>query len=283
MQKFAVLSPIEDDTYNNPLDIVGYCKYEFTTPHYIVLDFWKDDGSCDVIIYSAHHKFECALSKYKNRLAVVSYIPNNPSYEWLQFYANIYDSTIVACDSFVYAQGNEQGLFKNKIWINLDGAIIPDQLLIKKEQQGATVGIIGEEREIIALTNYINSEENRAKDVGFEVVVDLNKANYIVSLTDLGFSLTNVFTRIKPFVQIPYNDKTAHFLDSRYTHNHKIKQLAAIVGGGGSKVLKEVLDVFFEEFLTLSVHNVTSDNPAVPYISNISIFDRIFHELNRSK
>lgn len=283
MQKYALFT--QPDI--NVLDILSYVRSSFSTPYYVLEDYRKTDfkdNEIDIVIYSALYAPDTTC---KNKVAVVSYLPCYGTSDWLKVFVNTYNSTIVACDSFIYNAGVEKGLFKDKLWINLDGAIIPDKLLTidKNNVDCAYIGFIGNERVVTSFSNYVNSEDSWITlNTGIKATQNLQDATYIISLDDLGFSLTNLLTRTKRFIQVPFNEKTAYWLDSRYTHVYKrLNEYSTIVGGGGSKLLKDTMDVFFEEYIALALHNNTSDNPAINFTSNVSIFDRIFHELNRSK
>lgn len=176
-------------------------------------------------------------------------------------------------------------MFVNKRWVNLDGAIIPPGYLNAPMLEPNSIAFIGDERAIIACSNYITKQESwLSKGLDITVTDNLYKASYVIALNELGYAYANVLTRIKNFVWVLINSSSI-YLDSRYTHSYakRINEYSKVVGGAGGKMLTDTLDIFFEEFITLAIHNNSSKNPAEPFKSNVTIFDRIFHELNRSK
>ena len=288
MQNYDVIFP----TQVNAKDILCYLRGQtVTTPYYIVHTIADANvvPEVDVLIYSAHQTEQHVKNApIKNKLAVISYVPKQYSEEWLPFYTAIYYAGIIACDSLVYNElkTSQEAMLAKKVWVNLDGAVISNDLGLYHPDvvEPATIHFIGSDRVVAACTAFANSEDGYLHTIaGVKPIDDPIRAQYVISFDTLGYSISNALTRAKQFVWIPSSSSSV-FLDTRYTHPYagRITNFASVVGGASGKMFKDAFEELIEEFITLALHINTTENPPVAFDSNVTIFDRIFHELNRS-
>lgn len=245
-----------------------------------LLDPKKTESKYDFVIASAHDPNAFSYKKNGRLIVVVSHVPEimNQDEAWASFYINVCMADLIACDSFTREAMKKLSIPPQKRYIILDGCT------------PATI-----KPSILSLTqkiNLVSLDENKDFWRKFSSYVMSRESNFTIGAAISRNSVGIAFRPISPTLSInmvhklyhimaPYHESSI-YLDTRCNHHlySKFERLINMGGEAPSKPFKDAFEVLLEDLNALINHSV--NHPLLKFTSNVTVFDRIFHEINKT-
>lgn len=269
MMKFlAQLQPGKIDILNDRID---------TDPNRLyLLDHKKLEKKYDFIIASAHDPNAFSYKKENKLIVVISHIPDMKSDAWPGFYVNLCMCDAIACDSFVRAELSKMTYPDKRVFL-LDGCtplhIVPPTL--NMTQKINIVSLDTKSDFWVKFSRFILQSEK------FTVSNTIGANSVGIAFHPMGGALATNMSHKLFHIMVQHSDASI-YLDSRSNH-YLGSRLANLVNMGGeapNKPFKDAFELLLEDLLTLLEHS--AKKPIVKFASSHNVFDRIFHEINKT-
>lgn len=275
MQKFLIYpQPGKVDILND--DISAFRPYS----DFYVLDKTPVEKQYDFILASAHDKKAFSYKGKAKLILVVSYVPHVESKEWPGFYVNVCMADCLAMDRFVHDLFSTITLPEKRI-IYLDACSPANQLTkvpltLAKDKISLVNLDVGHDNIWNLFSEYVI--QNHMSD--FIIEKRITKDSVGVSFNGIGGALATNLSYAMRFVSTPYSPHS--LLDTRCfnTVKSKMGNLINMEGAAKTQVAREIFKDFVETLQTLLEH--AEKKPLLRFSSNLTVFDRIFFELNRA-
>lgn len=278
MQRYLTfLQPGKIDLLN---DSIKEAVKEASEKGYLI-DSSIKEKSYDFVIASAHDE-TTLFQKAKGKLIVViSYIPHIDSKEWPSFYVNICMADVIAGDSYV-KKALSSITYPEKRFINLDGCT-PSKL---KSIEVSDIPIklpllsLDANKDIWSkFTEHLIKYHNKK----YQIVLDMPKHAIGIAFYPMGNVLATFMSHKLRHIMVEYNEFSSVYLDARCNHriSKAIGSLIHVQGGGTAQKIRETFDVFLDELSVLLDHS--KKHELFKFTSNVTIYNRIFNEINRSE
>lgn len=270
VQKYLVY--LQKDKIDILNDRIDEKKERFYT-----IDTRKIEKQYDFIIASAHDPNAFSYKKTGKLVIVVSHIPDMQDESWASFYVNLCMSDAIACDSFIKTELSKV-TYPDKRIILLDGCV-PETLKAPIINLNEKIGIVSLDanQDFWRKFSRFVAESDR-----FHIATSIGRNCVGIAFRPMSSVLAINMTHKLYHIQSAYDTLSSIYLDSRCNH-HLFKRLGHLVNMGGeapNKPFREAFELLLEDLDAILGH--TARSPIFKFTSNVTIYDRIFHEINRT-
>lgn len=245
-----------------------------------LLDYKKTESKYDFVIASAHDPNAFSYKRNGRLIVVVSHIPEmkNQDEAWAAFYINVCMADLIACDSFTRDAMQKLAIPPEKRYIILDGCtpanVKPPILSL---QQKINIVSLDENQDFWRkFSSYV-----MGRDSEFTISPSISSNAVGIAFRPLSPTLSVNMAHKLYHIMAPYHESSI-YLDTRCNHHlySKFERLINMGGEAPSKPFKDAFEILLEDLSALLNHS--ANHPLIKFTSNVTIFDRIFHEINKT-